>query len=625
MSSSPIPLAQHIPTLLFISITVLTSTLVSRAQPTPYIDEIFHIPQAQHFCSALSAPLTSIGDAWKSVRGVEYDGKLTTPPGLYAISVGLAKVLPGWRCDDVAWLRGTNLVLLLTLPVMIARILRQNEERITQSSSTPAPKLPVKVPSRAKAIPRSEIERLQQKAKLEAPPTPDGSHDNLPDIAPPTISSSIDNASLVEPAGRTPSLLAQAPKRKEPTPYIMAVASSIAFLPPLWFFGFLYYTDLASIWLVLACLTLYNDLNLPSSSSSVLTKALITFFSILAVLVRQTNIVWVAFCAGQGVLSQLSLGCATDSGLVAELVEVFRAVWGKGRGRFWKVVMQNAAPLVPMLVGCGWFIRWNGSIVLGDKSNHQAGLHLPQIGYFIAFACFFGIFPLLFALSTPSSTGQRQTLISTLTNSTNTCFKTVLTSMSSSPTNLIATAATLAAFYFAVDRYTTDHPFLLADNRHYTFYAWRLFRRSYSLPGLWFRVEPRYAMVPVYTVGLFGWTKTVSRRGALFGVLFWLATAATLMPTPLVEVRYYLLPFIILRIYSQPQGLVEECMAGKKRKEGEEGKEGKERWTFMLLEVALYTAVNVITVALFIGKSFDWPPDAVDQSRGEGTRMRFIW
>ncbi|SPO30072.1 related to Alpha-1,2 glucosyltransferase ALG10 [Ustilago trichophora] len=629
MSSSPIPLTQHIPTLLFLSITVLTSSLVSRAQPTPYIDEIFHIPQAQRFCAALSAPLSSFTHSLAKLRDVQYDGKLTTPPGLYAISVGLAKVLPGWRCDDVAWLRGTNLVLLLTLPVLIARTLRQNEERSSQALSTISPNKSFKMPAKAKPIPRSEIARLQQKAKLEAPPTPDGSQDNLPDIAPPTISALIDDTSLIDPVGAASSLLLQAPKRKEPTPYIMAVASSIAFLPPLWFFGFLYYTDLASIWLVLACFTLYNDLDSPSSPSSVLTKALIMLSSILAVLVRQTNIVWVAFCAGQGVLSQLSLGSTADAGLIWEVVQVFGAALGRDRSRFWKVVVRNAAPLIPMLVGCGWFIRWNGSIVLGDKSNHQAGLHLPQIGYFIAFACFFGFFPLLSALSThsPSFKGKRKTFISTLTKSMISCFKSILNSMLASPTSLIITATTLVTFYLAVDRYTIDHPFLLADNRHYTFYAWRPFRSSYKLPGVSVKIELRYAMVPAYTVGLFAWTKALSRRGALFGVLFWLATAATLVPTPLVEVRYYLLPFIILRIYSQPQGVIqEEVKAGKDGKTAEIRKEGRdERWTFLLLELALYAAINGITLALFIGKSFEWPRDAVDQSRGEGVTMRFIW
>ena len=35
------------------------------------------------------------------------------------------------------------------------------------------------------------------------------------------------------------------------------------------------------------------------------------------------------------------------------------------------------------------FIVWNGSVALGDKIHHQAGLHLPQLFYFFAITCGF--------------------------------------------------------------------------------------------------------------------------------------------------------------------------------------------------------------------------------------------
>ena len=37
----------------------------------------------------------------------------------------------------------------------------------------------------------------------------------------------------------------------------------------------------------------------------------------------------------------------------------------------------------------GAFLVWNGGIVLGDRSNHIAGLHFPQIFYFTCFLSFF--------------------------------------------------------------------------------------------------------------------------------------------------------------------------------------------------------------------------------------------
>ena len=35
------------------------------------------------------------------------------------------------------------------------------------------------------------------------------------------------------------------------------------------------------------------------------------------------------------------------------------------------------------------FLLWNGSVVLRDKSHHQAAVHLPQVFYFFTFACGF--------------------------------------------------------------------------------------------------------------------------------------------------------------------------------------------------------------------------------------------
>ena len=48
--------------------------LVNRKVPQPYMDEIFHIPQAQHYCAG---------------NFTHWDNKITTLPGLYLFSVGM--------------------------------------------------------------------------------------------------------------------------------------------------------------------------------------------------------------------------------------------------------------------------------------------------------------------------------------------------------------------------------------------------------------------------------------------------------------------------------------------------------------------------------------------------------
>ncbi|SNX86632.1 related to Alpha-1,2 glucosyltransferase ALG10 [Melanopsichium pennsylvanicum] len=647
-SSSPISIAHHIPTTLFIIITVFTASLINTTHPTPYIDEIFHIPQAKAFCSALFPLSPSLRAIWHRFKAVQYDEKLTTPPGLYAISLGLAKVLPGWGCADVIWLRGTNLVLLLTLPVLVSQILRQNQEKNcspTWSLFTPSQIRKLKF-KRNTAVSRREIESLQQKARQEAPPTPDVAYNFEPDLnslAIPTTSI-ITHAPQLSP--RPNISLASKPKRSEPSAYVTAMACTICLLPPLWFFGFLYYTDIASVWLVLACLGLYNRLNNPSPRLG--TALMITVTSVLAVFVRQTNLVWVLFCAAQAVLSHLPT--SESKGLIPEVTGSFQTAFGKDkRVEFWKFILKCFAPVMPMLIGCIAFMRWNGgSIVLGDKSNHQAGLHFAQLGYFLAFSSFFGLFHLIFSLasqrlgsfaakspSSSSSSSSSSILFRTL-NTNKQAISVLITTMTGSVYSIAGFVLVLGMFSKAVEGYTIEHPFLLADNRHYTFYLWRMFRTKYTR----WAVEPRFIAVPIYSAALFAWGRAVKQtRGYLFGLLLTGAIGATLIPTPLIEFRYYLLPYLMLRIYSQPHEFVSttskpvkvnELKQEKRMREEEEidkewDAQTSTKWVFLTLELALYALVNLITVGLFVLKPFEWEADAVNKERSEGTIMRFIW
>lgn len=624
----PIPLKQHIPTLIFITVTVLTSNLVSRTQPTAYLDEIFHIPQAQQFCSALSSTsLFSTQQVWRQLTSVRYDAQLTTPPGMYAISVGMAKVLPGWECKDVVWLRSTNLVLLLTLPVLVARILGQIEEqaRIASAAEDYSPSKTI-TQNLGKEITRHEIEMLQAKAKLQLPPTPSASHDDLAHIEPPTIS--IAQAALPAPTGSAAPLL-RALKQREASAYTMALACTICFLPPLWFFGFLYYTDLASTWLVLAMLSLYNDLNTSNAHvAPTITGLLIALTSILAVAVRQTNIVWIGFAAAQATLSRVGKHVShTQQGSdpVTQAIGMVKGAFGDNKKGWWTAVAINAAPMVPVLAVCVLFLRWNGSIVLGEKAAHQVALHLPQMGYFVAFALGFGLFPLLFSLQSMSHKAQDQgpssSTLATFTHSVRSAVSALIDSTIASPGCILALAAALAGFYIAVDRFTIEHAYMLADNRHYTFYIWRKYRSSYAIPALdGMTIEPKLAVVPLFALALIAWSRALThhavnkRTGALFSLLFWMATAAVLVPTPLIEPRYFLMAYLLLRIYSHPYAPCEK-----------QEQSAQLKWIYLALEAATYAAVNVITVGLFVNRPFQWPSHAVDVSRNEHTTMRFLW
>lgn len=73
--------------------------VIYQIQPNPYIDETFHVPQAQKYCSG----------AFR-----EWDPKITTLPGLYLISLSIVKPLSiafGEDFCDVCGLRAVNLLI----------------------------------------------------------------------------------------------------------------------------------------------------------------------------------------------------------------------------------------------------------------------------------------------------------------------------------------------------------------------------------------------------------------------------------------------------------------------------------------------------------------------------------
>ncbi|XP_014678723.1 PREDICTED: putative Dol-P-Glc:Glc(2)Man(9)GlcNAc(2)-PP-Dol alpha-1,2-glucosyltransferase [Priapulus caudatus] len=62
----------------FFGLSIYILTVINNEQPEPYMDEIFHIPQAQSYCEG---------------NFTKWDPMITTLPGLYLVSVGLLKPL----------------------------------------------------------------------------------------------------------------------------------------------------------------------------------------------------------------------------------------------------------------------------------------------------------------------------------------------------------------------------------------------------------------------------------------------------------------------------------------------------------------------------------------------------
>ncbi|KZT06292.1 glycosyltransferase family 59 protein [Laetiporus sulphureus 93-53] len=407
----------------FVALSIFTLKAVNEEVTEPYMDEPFHVPQAQAYCA---------GDYWKR------DPKITTPPGLYVLSLVLRKVFM-LKCN-LAMLRITPLLSLLVLPIVMTRLLCYHQR-----------------------------------------------------VRPPL------------------SLL---------TPTTEAVV--LASFPIAWFFGFLYYTEVPS--LVFVVVTVVAASQRRHWLAALLGAVSCTF--------RQNNIVWVLYAYASSQLMYLRFRRVPESAkmkarlhdpdaLVASSGDVLKLLWSL----FYVIpdILPAFIPYALVLAGFGAFVIWNGGIVLGDKSNHVPAFHIPQVYYFVAFSTIIGWPALLLGQDGARALVQE-----------------VWTRMFGSRRNAIVTVVASLIMGVTVRKLTIHHPFLLSDNRHYTFYVWRrIFLLHPSVP---------YLLIPGYIACAWAWFIRIGRDQTLLqNLLVPLFVLPTLIPTPLLEPRYFLIPYILLR------------------------------------------------------------------------------
>ncbi|KAJ7630545.1 glucosyltransferase [Roridomyces roridus] len=406
----------------FVGICISLLKEFNSVVPDPYMDEPFHIPQAQAYCRGEF-------DVW--------DPKITTPPGLYLMSFVLKQAFM-LKCN-VPMLRLTTLLPLLALPLVLTRLL-------------------------------CFYQRERPPSQILAP--------NLDAIV-------------------------------------------VSAFPIAWFFGFLYYTEVPSLLFVVGTVVaaMQND------------HWLAGLLGLISCTFRQTNVIWVLYAYALSQLLYLQfrrplpgakpVGRLHDPpALTASLGDLVLAVQSLP-----SVILDILPPFAPyaLVVGLfGAFVVWNGGIVLGDKSNHIPVLHVPQLYYFIAFSTAFG-WPVLI-----SGEGGVVGLVGDIWQR-----------MFGGKLRILATTLITLIMGATVHLYTIHHPFLLSDNRHYTFYVWH---------RVYMRNPAPYLLVPIYIACGWAWFLRVGvKQTMLQTILLPVFILPTLLPTPLLEPRYFLIPYILSR------------------------------------------------------------------------------
>ncbi|XP_063851577.1 putative Dol-P-Glc:Glc(2)Man(9)GlcNAc(2)-PP-Dol alpha-1,2-glucosyltransferase [Scylla paramamosain] len=432
----------------FTAVSYVFLVAVYTVQPTPFIDEAFHVPQAQKYCAG---------------KFKEWDAKITTLPGLYLFSIGLngpVSWVLGRQLCDVFSLRVTNLV-------AAAFMLSSLHKLLTFLHGT-----------------------------------------------------KVDGWKLI------------------------LAGVNLSLLPVMYWFTFLYYTDTLATLVVLVMMLLHFH-RAPTAAAAM---------GVVAVMMRQTNIIWVGFlCVLQAadVLGARMLKAPINTVNDAKtLVKRLRKTATKPYR-----LAEVLADVVVECFGYGMvlvsflvFVGYNGGIVVGDRSAHQATLHLPQLGYF---ALFFIIFSL------PHVPHHIKPFLRVCQRRPGLC------------------AAMLVAGVMAVHSNTLVHPYLLADNRHLTFYLWNRFYGKYA--------AARYIMVPVYMFGGFMVHSFIQSRSLVFRLLYLFCVAATLVPQRLLEPRYFIIPFLVARLQTASRS-----------------------WWQLWAETLYFLLINCLTLYLFVSKTFLW-------------------
>lgn len=323
---------------------------------------------------------------------------------------------------------------------------------------------------------------------------------------------------------------------------------NVSIFPVSYFFNNFYYTDTFSTLLVLM---MYRQHLLKNFGKAALLGA-------CTIMIRQTNVIWIGYLIIDEIfqLCQKMLRKRKEHDLINP-IRVFRKLWEEKLFKAYvKHIFKNSFCYLLICLIFLVFVYINNGIVVGDKAAHVPVVHFCQVFYFSFFSLIFG-FP---------------HFISSLRNFMNAVIE-----------NKRITLISLIACLLVIHFNTMAHPYLLADNRHYTFYFWkRIYEKHYLV---------KYLLAPLYLFGMYAITNNLD---AFKIVQFWVCTCLCLVPQKLLEFRYFIIPYFMLRLEISFNN--SWCTA---------------------IESCWFVLINCLTIYIFVTKEFYWPDSP--------TIQRIIW
>lgn len=344
------------------------------------------------------------------------------------------------------------------------------------------------------------------------------------------------------------------------------------------FYSVFYYTDIVALFFITCCYIL----NLKKK------YLLSSMILLIATTIRQNNVIFNMFLIGVSIINEYK-----ESGR-KEIKNKYKSPKNPSSESFlnifmdvlkfffnnWMFLLKSCSFYILNIILFVVFVVINKGVVLGDRENHKSTLHIMQFMYFNVFISIL-MFPHVITI-----------------------LKTEVSKMKTSSFKFGSiTAISIAMMGIIIKRCTVVHPFLLADNRHITFYIWRyFFMKNKAL---------RFCYSPVYIFSIYSNIKIVynsfeNKKNHVYYQTWWIgyfiSIFSLLVPSPLLELRYFIVPYFLYRTHVDTKKIYGSL---KKQK------------VAIFTEMIFHLILHISLIFLFIARPFKW--------ENSDEWQRFVW